>query len=93
MLYGGYFMIDATGLDLTKGSTPQTITGIYSRCKAAMITGKPVYAFNTKWGTISASPIPVMLVQLESDTITATSATLQIVIKDTDVVTINNLVA
>lgn len=92
MLYGGYFMIDATGLDLTKGMTPQSIAGLYSRCKAALITGKPVYAFNAKWGTIPASPIQVMLIQLYADTITATASTLQIIIKETDVVTILNMV-
>ena len=30
---GGYIMIDCTGLDLTKGSTEQTITGLYSKVK------------------------------------------------------------
>lgn len=91
MLYGGYFMIDATGLDLTKGETPQTVNGLYSRCKAAMVTNKPVIAFNASWGSIPVSPIHVMLIQLESNLITATAATLQIRITNADSVTILNM--
>ena len=91
MLYGGYFMIDATGLDLTKGETPQTVNGLYSRCKAAMVTNKPVIAFNARWGSIPVSPIHVMLIQLETNMITATAATLQIRITNADSVTILNM--
>lgn len=40
---GGYILIDATGLDLLKGETPQTVSGIYNRVKSAMATNKPIY--------------------------------------------------
>ena len=39
---GGYTMIDCTGLDLTKGSTEQTITGLYAKALKAHKLNKPV---------------------------------------------------
>ena len=89
---GGYFLIDCGGLDLIKGSTPQTITGLYAQCKRAMDLGKPVIACNMVWDTQGAvTPLNVMLVDF-GDYIIGTAATLQIVVQNTDVVTINNLV-
>lgn len=87
----GYFMIDCHGLDLIKGSTPQTIAGLYSKCKVAIQIGKPVYAVNCVWDDISVTPISVFLIQIATDTIIATSSTLQVVVTSSDVVTINNM--
>ena len=89
---GGYINIDCTGLDLTKGSTQQTITGIYNTVKNAMNANKPMFAYNAKWGnTKIVTPISVFAIQEDSTTIIVTSSTLQIVIKNTDKVTINNM--
>lgn len=91
-MIGGYILVDCKGLDLTKGSTPQTITGIYDVAKKAMATGKPIVACNTVWGSgKSVTPISVMAIDFGSEII-CTSATLQIIITPSDVITINNLV-
>ena len=46
---GGYVMIDAKGLDLTKGSTSQTIAGIYDEVKKSFESNKPIFAYNCVW--------------------------------------------
>lgn len=90
---GGYVMIDCTGLDITKGSTEQTITGIYEKTQSCMNTGKPIFANNCVWGTDGiVTPIAVMAIQF-SGYIIVTASTLQIVITSGDVITINNLVS
>lgn len=90
---GGYVLIDCKKMDLTKGSTEQTITGIYDRVKEAMNGGKPVYACNCVWGTGNpVTPINVIAIQEDTDTIICTASTLQIVVKNTDKVTIVNMV-
>lgn len=86
-------MIDCTGLDLTKGSTEQTISGIYSRTQDCMITGKPIFCNNCIWGTDGiVTPISVLAIQFPGYII-VTASTLQIVITENDVVTIVNLVS
>ena len=87
---GGYILIDCGGLDLTSESS-QTINGLYAQLTDAINSGKPVYAENLYWGDIPCSPMPVMLVQLYEDTITATAATLQVSTDDDDAVSILNL--
>lgn len=89
---GGYFMIDCTGLDLIKGSTEQTINGLYEECQKALKANKPVYAVNCVWSTNGlVTPINCMLIQFDGYVI-ATASTLQIVVTSADKVTINNLV-
>lgn len=89
---GGYILIDCKGLDLTKGSTPQTITGIYKTVQDAYGKKKPIYADNCVWGTDGyVTPINVLAIQFP-DYIICTASTLQIVITSSDVVTIINLV-
>ena len=91
-MVGGYILVDCEGLDLLKGSTPQTISGIRKKVEDAMATGKPVVAANCVWGDgVSVTPVSVMLIEL-GDYIIATSATLQIWISKQDVITISNLV-
>ena len=90
---GGYTMIDCTGLDLTKGSTEQTITGLYAKCIEAHALNKPIYVYNAVWGTQGiVSPIQIMIVLFDGYLI-GTASTLQIIVTDEDVITINNLVA
>ena len=89
----GYILIDAPTLDLTKGSTEQTISGIYARVQAAMKTNKPIFVENAKWGTKVMTPIQVMCQQEDATTVVATASTLQIWITSADKVTIVNLVA
>lgn len=89
---GGYVMIDCAGLDLTKGSTEQTISGIYASTQNCMESGKPIFANNCVWGTDGiVTPIAVMAIQFPGYII-VTASTLQIVIGDNDVITIVNLV-
>lgn len=91
---GGYIMIDCTGLDLTKGSTEQTITGLYSRVKNAMKANKPIYCYNAVWGNYGKiSPIACFANMSSTTNIIITSSTLQIIVTENDVVTIENMVA
>ena len=87
---GGYTLIDCTGLDLIKGSTEQSITGIYNKVKAAMATGKMMIAENCNWNGAFVTPISLFAIDF-GDCIIATSSTLQIVILPTDVITIRNM--
>lgn len=90
---GGYVMIDCTGLDLTKGSTEQSIPGIYSNTRKCMKTGKPIFVNNCIWGTDGiVTPISVLAIQFPGYII-VTASTLQIVITENDVITIRNLVS
>lgn len=92
-MHGGYIMIDCKGLDLTKGETEQTISGLYARVREAMKTGKPIFADNCIWGTGKPmSPIQMFANQLYTDEICCTASTLQIRVKNTDKVTIVNMV-
>lgn len=91
MTVGGYIMVDCAGLDLTLGSTPQTINGLYDRVQEAMESGKEIVAINCKWGTLPVTPISLFAIQILEDTVYCTSSTLQIVVTDEDSVTINNM--
>lgn len=91
---GGYIMIDCTGLDLTKGNTVQTITGLYSRVKNAMKVNKPIYCNNAVWGYYGKiSPIACFANMSSTTDIIITSSTLQIIVTENDDVTIENLVS
>lgn len=87
---GGYTLINCTGLDLTKGSTEQTITGIYAKVKVAMNTGKMIIAENCNWNGAIVTPISVFAIDF-SDYIIVTTSTLQVIVNPTDVITIVNL--
>lgn len=90
---GGYVNINCTGLDLTKGSTEQSITGIYNKVYKSMKTDKPMFAYNCIWGNLGVlTPIQVFALQTASDTITVTASTLQVVVKNDDTITIVNMV-
>lgn len=88
---GGYIMIDCTGLDLIKGETPQTITGMFNLVKNAMKTNKPIYCVNANWDGAYCSPIQVFAIEFDGYII-VTASTLQITVTEQDVITITNMV-
>lgn len=89
---GGYINIDCHGLNLLSESA-QTITGIFQATQTAWLSGKPIYAYNCMWGDTPISPIPVFAIPFPtSNEIICTSSTLQVIIKNDDTITINNLV-
>lgn len=88
----GYVFVDCGGLELND-STTQSITGIYKRAKAALATGKPVYAVNCAMNDGYCSPISVAAWQEDSTTIIATGHVFRVAIESDDDVTITNLVA
>ena len=90
---GGYINIDCSGLDLTKGATEQTITGLYQTVKNAFKANKPIFAYNAIWGTNGiVSPIQVFVVDFGVKFVCTTS-TLQINVTNQDKVTISNLIS
>lgn len=89
---GGYINIDCSGLDLTKGATEQTITGLYQTVKSAFKANKPIFAYNAIWGTNGiVSPIQIFVVDMGVKFVCTTS-TLQINVTNQDKVTITNLI-
>lgn len=79
MFPNGYINIDCKKLDLTKGSTPQTVTGLFEASVSALATGKPVFAVNTEWGPgYPMSPIQTFGWQPSESLIIFTASTLQI---------------
>ena len=90
---GGYINIDCSGLDLTKGSTVQTISGLYQTVKNAFKANKPIFAYNANWGENGiVSPIQVFVIDFGTQFI-CTSSTLQVIVTNKDKITINNLIA
>ena len=91
MVDTGYTVVDCTGLDLIKGSTEQTINGIYKKVQAAVNTDKMIIADNCNWGGKVVTPIQCFAIDF-GDYYIVTSSTLQIYVRKTDVVTIVNMV-
>lgn len=86
----GYISIDCKGLNLLADSA-QTINGLYADVQAAIKTGKPLFATNMVWGTVSdISPVQVFTVQFDGYVV-CTASTLQVIVTTEDSVTINNL--
>ena len=83
-------MIDFTGLDLTTGSTPQTLTGMYEKVKTAISLNMPIYVVNASWGDSAVTPIQVFAIAFDGY-ITITASTLQVIVTSADAITINNL--
>lgn len=89
-LKGGYVMIDAKGLDLTTGSTPVTIAGIWDVTVAALKANKPIVAYNLKYSTAAVSPVACFGWYLGSTEIVLVSATIHVhVHKDNTVTTLD----
>ena len=92
MTNSGYLLFDCGGLDLND-FTEQTITGIYNRAKAALESGKAVFATNCVMSDMPCSPCAVIAWDHGNDGIIATGHTLRIVIAKDDGVTVTNLVS
>lgn len=88
----GYILVDCGGLELNSAST-QSITGLYKRAKAALATGKPVFAVNCLMNDGYCSPVSVAAWQEDSTTIIATGHVFRVSIESDDDVTVTNLIA
>lgn len=88
-------MIDCSGLDMTKGTTKQTITGLYDKVKKAIYANKPIFCYNAVLGdsTNKLSPFTCFAHKTSTENLIVTSSTLQIIITKDDDVTIENLVS
>ena len=87
-------MINCEGLDLSKGSTPQTVKGLYLKILLAMTENKPIYCYNAVWGDYGkVTPISCFANHSSTDDLIVTSSTLQIIVTKEDSVTIENMVA
>ena len=84
MINSGYILLDGGGIDLSSADS-QLITGSWDRITTAMETGKPIWAFNTKYGTGKPlSPVPVFAWYLSSTSIVIVGATLHIIVTNDD---------
>ena len=85
---GGYFLLDATGLDLSSAS-PQTIACSWSKAVEAMKSGKPIIAHNCVYGSgVNVSPVTCFGWYIAADEIVIVGATLHIHVKNTNVCTV-----
>ncbi len=91
---GGYMMVDCKGLDLTGGSTPQTITGIWGDAEKALASGKPIIAHNCVYGVgVPVSPVVCFGWRISTTEIVIVSATIHVHIKSDNTVTTIDVVA
>ena len=89
-LIGGYYMLDATGIDLN-ANKKETVTGIHAKVAKAYATGKPVICYGIVNGTAKVAPVNVTLEPSSTSyviTINATTAT----IDNADGITIASLI-
>ena len=94
MFNGGYFMLDCKGLDLTGGSTPQTISGCWYDVKQALAINKPIIAYNCVYGKgVNVSPIPVFGWYISTTEIVLVGATLHVHVKSDNTCTILDVAA
>lgn len=90
---GGYFLLDCTGLDLTK-DTAQSITGCWQKTVDAIASNKPIIAHNCIYGTgVPVSPVTCFGWYIASDEIVIVGATLHIHVKDNDTATVLDVAA
>lgn len=90
---GGYFLIDGTGVDLTK-ETAQSVPGSWNQAKTALATGKPLVMCNTIYGTGNpVSPVPGFGWYIAADEIVLVGATLHVHVKNNDTVTVIDVTA
>ena len=84
MINSGYILLDGGNIDLSS-SDSQLITGSWNRIVTAMETGKPIWAYNTKYGTGKPlSPVPVFAWYLSATAIVIVGATLHIIVTNDD---------
>ena len=80
----GYIMMDGGGIDLSS-SDPQTITGAWARTVEAIKTGKPIFSYNTKYGSgKNLTPVPCFAWYINSTTAVIVGATLHIQVTSDD---------
>lgn len=85
---GGYFLLDCTGLDLTK-DTAQSISGCWQKAVDAIASNKPIIAHNCIYDTgVPVSPVTCFGWYIASDEIVIVGATLHIHVKDNDTATV-----
>lgn len=85
---GGYFLLDCTGLDLTK-TTAQSISGCWQKAVDAIASNKPIIAHNCIYGSgVPVSPVTCFGWYIASDEIVIVGATLHIHVKDNDKATV-----
>lgn len=89
---GGYHLLDATGVDLSK-STAQTVAGSWKKAQDAIASGKPLVMCNAIYGTgVPVSPVPGFGWYISSTEIVLVGATLHVHVKNTDKVTVVDVV-
>ena len=80
----GYIFLDGGGIDLSS-SDPQLIAGAWNRTVTVIKTGKPIWAYNTKYGTGKPlTPVPVFCWYLSASSIVIVGATLHIIVTNDD---------
>lgn len=93
MVNSGYILLDGGDIDLTE-TDPQLIVGSWDRIVTAMETGKPIWAFNTKYGTGKPlSPVPVFAWYLSNTSIVIVGATLHIIVSNNDYCVVQDVAA
>lgn len=62
-MMNGYVSVDCKKLNLLS-ETKVTVPGIFKACKAAIATGKPIFAVNCAYGTgVPVTPIQVFAIE------------------------------
>ena len=90
MSANGYVLVDCTGLNLLAGEK-QTVTGLFTKSKEAIETGKPIYAINLQYGSgVPMTPVSVMAIY-EGGKYCFSASILQIWVDDDDGVEVVNL--
>lgn len=84
MINTGYVLLDGGNIDLST-SDAQLIDGAWDRTITAINTGKPIWAYNTKYGDGKPlSPVPVFCWYLSATSIVIVGATLHIIVGNDD---------
>ena len=90
---GGYYLLNAKGLDLTGGDTPQTIAGSWENAKKAINSGKPIVACNCVYGTgVPVSPVTCFGWFISTTEIVIVGATLHIHVKNDNTCTVLDVI-
>ena len=85
---GGYFLLDATGLDLSSSSA-QSIAGCWQLAKNAIASKKPIIAHNCIYGSgVPVSPVTCFGWYLGESEIVIVGATLHIHVKSDNTCTV-----
>lgn len=84
---GGYFILDASGVNLL-AVAKATVAGIHAKAITALATGKPILMYNCTYGAnVPASPVPCFG-HMSSTSVVLHVAMLEITIDNADGVTI-----